>query len=194
MDVLLKSFFSYAKPQRPNPECCNLPDIVREVLPLFNRKIKEQKIKVVELYSPQLKSVYVDFNQIQQVIFNLIINAIDAMPNGGTLTINARLPERTYTLIDRRQGMPKLFSDMYNEITITDTGSGIDESLLNEIYNPFYTTKSNGTGLGLSIVYQIIREHGGQISVESKIDKGTAFTILLPVYRGKNAVPRKTGE
>ena len=194
LDVLLKSFFSYAKPQRPNPECCNLPDIVREVLPLFNRKIKEQKIKVVELYSPQLKSVYVDFNQIQQVIFNLIMNAIDAMPNGGTLTINARLPERTYTLIDRRQGMPKLFSDMYNEITITDTGSGIDESLLNEIYNPFYTTKSNGTGLGLSIVYQIIREHGGQISVESKIDKGTAFTILLPVYRGKNAVPRKTGE
>jgi signal transduction histidine kinase len=183
LDVLLKSFFSYAKPQRPNPECCNFPDIVREVLPLFNRKIKEQKINVIEIYSPELKSIYVDFNQIQQVIFNLVINAIDAMKKGGTLTINARVPEHTHTLIDRRQAMPKVFSDMYNEITIIDTGDGIDESVLNQIYNPFYTTKSNGTGLGLSIVYQIIREHGGQISVESRIGKGTTFVILLPVYQ-----------
>jgi signal transduction histidine kinase len=78
--------------------------------------------------------------------------------------------------------MPKLFSDIYNEITISDTGIGMDSETLNNMYNPFFTTKPNGTGLGLSIVYQIILEHGGQITVDSELDRGTTFKILLPVY------------
>ena len=77
------------------------------------------------------------------------------MDKGGTLTIRARLPEETTPVIDRRQRIPKLFSDIYNEITISDTGVGMTSETLNNMYNPFFTTKSNGTGLGLSIVYQI---------------------------------------
>jgi signal transduction histidine kinase len=182
LDELLKSFFSYARPQRPNPVRSKIPDIVREVLPLFLRKIKDNNIIVKEVYSKSLKEIFVDFHQIEQVFFNLIINAIDAMKEGGTLTIRARLPEETQPIIDRRQRIPKLFSDIYNEITISDTGIGMDSETLNNMYNPFFTTKPNGTGLGLSIVYQIILEHGGQITVESALDKGTTFKILLPVY------------
>lgn len=186
LDELLKSFFSYAKPQRPNPIRCKIPDIVREVLPLFRRKIKENNITVKEVYSRDLKEIFVDFHQIEQVFFNLIINAIDAMSKGGTLTIRARLPEETQLMIDRRQRIPKLFSDVYNEITISDTGVGMDSDTLNNMYNPFFTTKSYGTGLGLSIVYQIILEHGGQITVDSEMGKGTNFRILLPVYVEKS--------
>jgi len=182
LDELLKSFFSYARPQRPNPVRSRIPDIVREVLPLFRRKIKESNIIVKEVYSRDLKEIFVDFHQIEQVFFNLIINAIDAMKDGGTLTIRARLPEETLPIIDRRQRIPKLFSDIYNEITISDTGVGMDSDTLNNMYNPFFTTKPNGTGLGLSIVYQIILEHGGQITVDSQIGRGTTFKILLPVY------------
>jgi len=186
LDELLKSFFSYARPQRPNPVRSKIPEIVREVLPLFRRKIKDNNIIVKEVYSRSLKEIFVDFHQIEQVFFNLIINAIDAMKDGGTLTVRARLPEETQPLIDRRQRIPKLFSDIYNEITISDTGTGMDSETLNNMYNPFFTTKPNGTGLGLSIVYQIILEHGGQITVESVIDKGTTFKILLPVFINEN--------
>jgi signal transduction histidine kinase len=186
LDELLKSFFSYARPQRPNPVRSKIPDIVREVLPLFRRKIKDNNIIVKEVYSRSLKEIFVDFHQIEQVFFNLIINAIDAMKDGGTLTIRARLPEETQPLIDRRQRIPKLFSDIYNEITISDTGIGMDSETLNNMYNPFFTTKPNGTGLGLSIVYQIILEHGGQITVDSDLDKGTTFKILLPVFINDN--------
>lgn len=182
LDELLKSFFSYARPQRPNPVRSKIPDIVREVLPLFRRKIKESNLIVKEVYSRDLKEIFVDFHQIEQVFFNLIINAIDAMKDGGTLTIRARLPEESIPIIDRRQRIPKQFSDIYNEITISDTGIGMDSETMNNMYNPFFTTKPNGTGLGLSIVYQIILEHGGQITVDSALAKGTTFKILLPVY------------
>ncbi len=182
LDELLKSFFSYARPLRPNPVRSKISDIVHEVLPLFRRKIKMSNIIVKEVYSRDLKEIFVDFHQIEQVFFNLIINAIDAMEDGGTLTIRARLPEETTPIIDRRQRIPRLFSDIYNEITISDTGLGMDSDTLNNMYNPFFTTKSNGTGLGLSIVYQIILEHGGQITVESELNKGTTFRIFLPVY------------
>lgn len=186
LDKLLKSFFSYAKPQRPDPIKCEISEIIAEVMPLFERSIKEKNITINEIYSPRLKQIYVDPHQIQQVFFNLIINAIQAMEKNGVLTIKARLPEETHPIIDRRQRIPKLFSDIFDEITISDTGCGMDQNTMKNIFNPFFTTKSMGTGMGLSIAYQIIREHGGQINVESEISQGTTFKILLPVYIDKN--------
>ncbi len=180
LDDLLKSFFTYAKPVKPDPKSCHIKKIVQEVLPLFERKMREQNITVRQHYARDLDNIFVDSNQIEQVIFNLIINALDAMPQGGELTIKAENERQQLPMIDRRQRIPGLFSDKYIQITISDTGIGLDSDLKEKIFDPFYTTKSNGTGLGLSIVYQIIREHSGQISADGKQGEGSQFIILLP--------------
>lgn len=180
LDELLRAFFSYARPQRPDPNAQQIKNIILEVLPLFKRKMQDKNISIEEKYADDLYDVFVDSNQMQQVIFNLFLNAIDAMPDGGRLQIVAVNALNSEPMIDRRRTMPSLLSSKYIEISITDSGIGIPQDLLDKIFNPFFTTKSNGTGLGLSIVYQIIREHGGQIMVESKEGKGTIFKILLP--------------
>lgn len=180
LDELLRAFFSYARPQRPDPNAQQIKNIIIEVLPLFKRKMQDKNIIIEEKYEEDLFDVFVDSNQIQQVIFNLFLNAIDAMPKGGRLQIAAVNALNSEPMIDRRRTMPSLLSSRFIEISIADSGIGIPQDMLDKIFNPFYTTKSNGTGLGLSIVYQIIREHGGQIMVESKEGKGTTIKILLP--------------
>jgi signal transduction histidine kinase/DNA-binding response OmpR family regulator len=180
LDDLLKAFFSYARPQRPDPSATNIKNIIDEVLPLFQRKMRDKDISIFEDYDADLHLVFVDSNQIQQVIFNLFLNAIDAMSRGGKLSIIAKNALDSEPLIDRRHSIPGLISKNYIEIFIKDTGSGVPQDIIDKIFNPFFTTKSNGTGLGLSIVYQIIKEHGGQIEVESEPEKGSVFRILLP--------------
>jgi nitrogen-specific signal transduction histidine kinase len=180
LEGLLKTFFTYAKPQRPNPKPCQIENIIREVLPLFERKLKEEKIKVVQNYTPDLHEIFVDSSQIEQVLFNLIINSIQAMKEDGILKIIARNADNRLPTIDRRLRSPGLLSDNFIEIAISDNGAGIPPDIKENIFNPFFTTKANGTGLGLSIVYQIVREHGGQVDVDSNAGKGTKFSILLP--------------
>lgn len=180
LDDLLKAFFSYARPQRPEPQAEQIKDIIHEVLPLFRRKMQDKKIQIKEKYAEDLCFVFVDSNQIQQVIFNLFLNAIDAMPEGGNIKIEATNSPDSTPVIDRRNRMPSLLSNNMIEIKISDNGKGMPQDVLDKVFNPFFTTKSNGTGLGLSIVYQIIKEHGGQIEVESSTDQGTMFRILLP--------------
>ena len=125
--------------------------------------------------------VFVELNQIQQVFLNLIINALDSMPNGGELKIFAKNIKARSIHMDRRgrsyQTQRKI---SFIEITLIDTGVGIRSEHLDTIFDPFFTTKSQGTGLGLSIVYRIIEEHGGEISVSSELGKGSKFIILLP--------------
>ncbi|MEJ2053431.1 MAG: ATP-binding protein [Calditrichaceae bacterium] len=185
LDDLLKAFFSYARPQRPEPQAEQIADIVHEVLPLFRRKMKDKNITFKENYTEKLFYVFVDPNQIQQVVFNLFLNAIDAMPEGGEIMIEAHNSPNSTPVIDRRHRMPSLLSNNMIEIRISDTGKGIPRDILDNVFNPFFTTKPNGTGLGLSIVYQIIKEHGGQIEVESVPEKGTLFKILLPALENK---------
>jgi two-component system NtrC family sensor kinase len=106
-----------------------------------------------------------DLDQIQQVFINLILNASDAMADGGKLMIDTNLTQ----------------NKDYIEVKFTDTGVGIPDEVKAKIFDPFFTTKGHGTGLGLSISYGIIERHGGKISVDSKPGKGTIFTIHLPV-------------
>lgn len=188
LDDLLKAFFSYARPQRPDPKAEQIMDIISEVLPLFRRKMQDKNIKINENYEDGLFDVFVDSNQIQQVIFNLFLNAIDAMPEGGKITVDAKNSMESAPVIDRRHTMPSLLSNNMIEIKISDTGSGMPQDIIDNVFNPFFTTKSNGTGLGLSIVYQIIKEHGGQIEVESTPEKGTTFKILLPALEKKISI------
>lgn len=180
LDALLRSFFSYAKPTRPDPKVIHIKYIVDEALALFTRKLREKNLKVSQYYAKDLAHVFVDANQIQQVLINIILNSIQAMDTNGELNISADNARTQMPTIDRRKRSRELLSDKFIEILISDTGSGFDDHLKDQIFNPFFTTKSAGTGLGLAIVYQIVREHGGQINVESQPGKGTTFKILLP--------------
>lgn len=182
LDELLKTFFSYARPRPPIKKLNQVPDIFHEVTVLLGKRLSSEHIKFEEEYDKGLKPVYVDLNQILQVFLNLIINALDAMPNGGSLKISAQNITAVPSHIDRRGKAYKEPRDEVNfvAVIISDTGVGIRHEHLDSIFDPFFTTKPQGTGLGLSIVYRIIEEHGGEINVTSDLEKGTNFRLLLP--------------
>lgn len=171
LNGLLKTFFSFAKPQKLNPVVCNIRDIVNEIIPLLIKDIANRGINFTEEYARDLPKVRVDFNQMHQVFLNLFLNAIQGMPNGGELKIKTEpiaLPSLVHPGKD------------YVRISISDTGRGIPARDINKIFDPFFTTRPKGIGLGLSITYQIIKKHGGSVKVESKVDKGTTFILTLP--------------
>jgi signal transduction histidine kinase len=119
-------------------------------------------------YDPYIPAIYVDENQMEQVLINLFLNALDSMQKGDRMTVNIRSEQDTET------------STTVVVLDIEDTGCGIKAENLEKIFNPFYTTKNDGVGLGLSISSRLIEENGGKISVESDLEKGTRFTIYLP--------------
>jgi len=172
LNELLKTFFSFAKPQKLNLIDCSVKDVINEIIPFLFKEIADQGVRFVEAYDPQLPKIKVDKNQMYQVFLNLFLNAIQAMPNGGELKIEVN-PTVSYS-----QDGP---SQNFIKIVISDTGKGIPPNIVHRIFDPFFTTKPKGIGLGLSITYQIIKKHGGTIKVESKLEKGTSFIINLPV-------------
>ncbi len=182
LDDLLKSFFSYANPLRPDPSVFHIRNIIKEVLPLFHRKLHDEEITINQHFEKGLHKVFVDANQIEQVMFNLLLNAIDAMSGGGVLSIEAKNYDGFTPVIDRRRHVQNVLSDKFIEIKISDTGKGIPKNIQDKIFNPFFTTKTNGTGLGLAIVYKIVENHGGKIELCSDKNEGTQFCIYLPAY------------
>ena len=171
LNELLKTFFSFAKPQKLSLVVCNIRDIVNEIIPLLIKNIANRGINFTEEYARNLPKVRVDFNQMHQVFLNLFLNAIQAMPNGGELKIKAEAIALTPLVNPGKD---------YVRISISDTGKGIPAHGINKIFDPFFTTRPKGIGLGLSITYQIVKKHGGNIRVESKVDRGTTFIITLP--------------
>jgi PAS domain S-box-containing protein len=171
LNDLLKTFFSFAKPQNLNLAHCHIRDIINEIIPFLIKEIADKGIRFTEDYHPQLPNIKVDKTQMHQVFLNLFLNAIQAMPNGGELKIEA-----SPTISDPLKG----FKQNYVRIVISDTGRGIPSQIVHKIFDPFFTTKPKGIGLGLSITYQIIKKHGGTIKVESEWEKGTSFIINLP--------------
>ena len=146
----------------------NLKDNLQEIISLIDYKLKTMNIHLRLALSP-VDPIWAQGERLQQVFINIILNAIDAMPRGGTLSIELSQTEAEAV------------------IKITDTGIGIKEQHLPRIFDPFFTTKGigKGTGLGLSISFAIIKEHEGRIGVESTLGKGTSFTIALPKNRGR---------
>jgi PAS domain S-box-containing protein len=147
----------------------NICEILKKCIMLSRHKLELQNIRIQTHLDPTLPYIFGDFNQIQQCIINLIFNAVDAMPEGGVLTVcssSASSPEGV-------------------EITIQDTGCGISEENLSSIFEPFFSTKKEGEGLGLglSTVLGIIDRHGGTIKVDSELGKGTVFKIQLPAVK-----------
>ncbi len=140
--------------------------MVKTTLLLTSHQLELAKIECIVDLPPDSFTAWGDGGQIQQCLLNLIFNAIDAMPEGGTITISGGIEKNT---------------DMLG-LSVSDTGHGIEPYHLSRIFEPFYSTKANGkgVGLGLAMVYGIIREHKGDIEVESEPGKGTKFTIRLP--------------
>ena len=161
---LVARLLGFARPDRQGMVALDLNGLVGEVLALAGKQLQHSRVSVVTELAT-LPNVSGNADQLKQVVLNLVINAMQAMPGGGTLTI------RTY----RRDNLVGL--------SVTDTGSGIAPDDLQRIFDPFFTTKSDGTGLGLAVSYQIIEAHGGQIEVQSQLSKGTEFTIWLLVMQ-----------
>lgn len=182
MDDLLRTIFSYAKPRQPQRKHHRFQEIIQEVIALMENRMRGQSVKYVESYHQELPLIYVDFYQIQQVFVNLFLNALDAMPEGGELSLEAHPKITTLRRVDRRGRSFPISNKtaMFAEVVLRDAGCGIEPRALQSIFNPFFTTKPQGSGLGLSIVYRIITEHEGDIQVDSAVDEGTTFNLLLP--------------
>ncbi len=162
---IVKSLLEFSRQMEPKFRDVNLNEVVSKTLEILQPQISINNIKVIKNLNKTLPEVKADPAQIQQVLVNIINNAIESMPGGGTLIIDTR----------RRDGEV--------EISITDTGEGIPEENLSKIFDPFFSTKGvgKGTGLGLSVSYGIIERHGGRIEVESEVGVGSTFRIILPL-------------
>ena len=180
---LTRQLLAFSRQQTLRPQVLQLPDVVSEVSHLLKRLLGET-VELVVKHGRNLGPVRADPGQLEQVIVNLAVNARDAMQSkgGGTLTI------QTYSV--KADQVAELGSDIlpiadYSALSVTDTGCGIPPNILGKIFEPFFTTKEvgKGTGLGLSTVYGIVKQSGGFIFADSRVDEGTRFVIYLPVHR-----------
>jgi signal transduction histidine kinase len=164
---IVRNLLDFARESEIESEAHEVEDLIEDTLRLATNQIKHSKVKVKGDMAPNLPPVYGDRRQLEQVFLNIVLNALDAMPEGGTLSIACNnTPDRELVSVE-----------------FTDTGIGIPEQRISDVFNPFYTTKpdAKGTGLGLSVSLGIIRQHGGDIKVKSQVGKGTTFSVLLPV-------------
>jgi two-component system NtrC family sensor kinase len=162
---MLRNMLSFSKPQEEARKEINVNELIEGILLMMERQMREANVRVETHFEEDLPAVMASTNQMRQVFLNMFKNAKEAMPKGGTLTVTTE------------KDAGRLL------IHIRDTGTGIPEEIRNKIFEAFFTTKQKvkGVGLGLSVCYGIIKDHGGEIRVESEEGKGTIFTISLPI-------------
>jgi PAS domain S-box-containing protein len=184
---LTRQLLAFSRSQTLEPRAVDVNTLIANLLKLLTRLIGEDI--VLEFHpSPQVGTIFADPGQIEQVLMNLVVNARDAMPDGGRLSIetDACMLDETYALqhLGTRPGA-------YVQMTVSDTGVGMAEDVQRHIFEPFYTTKDvgQGTGLGLATVYGIVKQHGGNIWVYSEMGQGTTFKIYLPRFDFDAALP-----
>jgi len=163
LNTVLAEFLDFARPRAPRLVPSDLNGTVESVLLLTERQMREHGIAVEKRLAHGLPPIQVDPEQIKQVLLNLILNAVDAMPMGGTLTVETTATNDAVAC------------------RLSDTGKGIKREDMTKVFNPFFTTKPAGTGLGLSIAHRILEGHKGRIEVFSREGRGATFTITLPV-------------
>jgi len=166
---IVSSLLTFSRKSDPALARLRAEDLIQRCALLSRHKLELSKIELKVSVVPCLPDVEGDFNQLQQCVINLIFNAIDAMPGGGTLDLSAERDS----------------SGVFVKISVKDTGSGISEKDLPRIFEPFYTTKKDGygVGLGLSTVYGIMERHKGSVEVKSRPGGGAIFTLLIPVAK-----------
>jgi two-component system cell cycle sensor histidine kinase/response regulator CckA len=186
--TLVRQLLAFSRKQTLRPQVLDLGDALSDLTMLLRRLIGE-KVKFDPVHGRDLWPVKVDVSQFEQVIVNLAVNARDAMPDGGKLTIKTANVSAQEAEKLSYKGMP---AADYVRIDVTDTGTGIPAEIVDKIFEPFFSTKEvgKGTGLGLSTVYGIVKQTGGFVYVDSEANKGTTFRIFLPRhYPEKDVAP-----
>ena len=185
--ALVGQLLAYSRKQTLRPEILDLRDTLSDLGHLLNRLVGE-KVVLSLSHDPVLSKIRADKRQLEQVIMNLVVNARDAMPEGGEIRIETTNYELNEPL---RRDRAVVAPGQYVAVHVIDKGSGIPQDKLQKVFEPFFTTKrtGEGTGLGLSTAYGIIKQSGGFIFADSNVGKGTDFQILLPAH---DAVERKT--
>lgn len=163
LDFIIGQFLAAIRPTKPQFQRVQLRELLDECVRFLQPEIEQSKVKLKLDLRADLPSMPLDANQMKQAVYNLIRNACQAMPGGGTLTISGT------------------FTDYEVRLSFEDTGKGISSEQMNKLFQPFATTRSTGTGLGLLIVRRIVREHGGEIDIESREGQGTRVSLWLPL-------------
>lgn len=163
LDLIITQFLGALRPSAPDLAKGNVAELLQETLRVMRPEIENRRILVSLLHPDEVPAVYIDRGQIKQVFFNILRNALQAMPDAGRLTIAISSDERSLA------------------VAVRDTGTGIPREEFRRMFEPYRTTKAKGHGLGLMIVQRIIQDHGGQIEVASKQGEGTVFRIVLPL-------------
>ena len=173
INKIVQGLLSFARPSELNTVEINIEQLINQILVLINTTLKKQQIEIQFEYFTEETVIFGDAEQLKQVFLNIILNAIDAMSNNE--------PERPRILIiSIEKGIAIDAQNRYLLVSFEDTGAGIEDKNLDNIFNPFFTTKEEGTGLGLAISYGAINRHGGDIEAKSMPGRGTLFTIKLP--------------
>jgi signal transduction histidine kinase len=178
---LINDLLSFARPSKPNVALENVNDVVDNIVRILETQAKEKGTAISREFNDSLPKVWIDREQMKQVFMNLILNAIQAMKEGGSISIATRAVSRVGT-------EP---SGEFVQVEVRDTGVGIPEENLQHIFDPFFTSKDEGSGLGLAVSHQIVQEHGGFVTVASTVGKGTSFFVHVPV--GKPVRPVTNG-
>ncbi len=179
--VITQQLLAFSRRQVLQPQLVNLNSVISAIEPILQRALGELSRLELRL-APDIGQVRADPGQLDQVLLNLALNARDAMPDGGTVTIetmNVGVDEHAATA----RGVDPVAPGRYAALAVSDTGTGMDRETLDHIFEPFFTTKAvgEGTGLGLATVYGIVRQSGGYLSVTSQLGRGSAFQIYLPL-------------
>jgi PAS domain S-box-containing protein len=162
LDQVITQFLKAVRPAPPQLESASVEEVLRETLDFLKHEIRDRVIDVDLSVQDDIPKCPIDRNQVKQAFFNIVRNAIQAMPNGGQLTIGVRS------------------NDQFVGVAFADSGPGIAADDIAHLFEPYHTTRQEGTGLGLMVVQRIVRDHGGEIDVQSVPGAGTTFTVLLP--------------
>lgn len=165
---LVASILEFARPPSQEMRTTNLNEIIERVLALTGKYLQHRRVAVRRDLASDLPRVLAAPDELEQVFLNLVLNAVDAMPEGGTLRVASHLA-----------------ADGRLAVAFSDTGHGIAPELLEHIFEPFFSTREGGTGLGLTVSYGIVRRHGGELTVQSTMGEGTTFTVWLPAPRNE---------
>jgi len=163
LNNIITDFLNFAKPQSPYLTACKIEDILEKNINFLASQIKEEGNIIKKHYDNDLPEINADADMLYQAFLNILINAMQAMPEGGIIYVKVNAGDNTVTIV------------------FEDEGEGIPEDIMEKIWDPFFTTKAKGTGLGLGIVKNIIESHEGSVRIGNKPVAGTSVKVILPV-------------